>query len=347
MVKFYKLLKDKFKILLVPVCFIFLQTEFVFSQDIHFSQYFSTPLAINPANTGNFDGNWRLMNTYRTQWKVLSIPYETFAAGFDKHFYIFSEQISAGLFYIHDKSGSIGLTADKLYFSIAYSRQIKSNNISFGIQPGVVRKYFDMRSILFPDQFSWNTGGYDPNISNGETNLNDKTTYFDLNIGIRWFKKFNKIKPEAGLAFYHLNKPRESFGTIDLYKLPIRSVLHLSTEFRFDNSFFFELQTLYMNHKVATEFLPGFNIGIKTDKTERKIKSVFAGGYYRGGFNQYDAIVAVFGINYKQTRIGLSYDINISELQAHTDKRGAFEISLIYCGLNTIPSKVYVPCDIY
>jgi hypothetical protein len=38
-------------------------------QDIHFSQYYASPLSLNPANTGNYDGDWRLMNSYRQQWK--------------------------------------------------------------------------------------------------------------------------------------------------------------------------------------------------------------------------------------------------------------------------------------
>ena len=56
-----------------------------YSQDIHFSQNHLTPLLLNPANTGNYIGNWRLSNIMRTQWKQFSDPgYQTIAFGYDQ-----------------------------------------------------------------------------------------------------------------------------------------------------------------------------------------------------------------------------------------------------------------------
>ena len=52
------------------------------SQDLHFSQYFNSPLLINPANTGFApDADWRAGANYRNQWQgVLTNPYKTFGA---------------------------------------------------------------------------------------------------------------------------------------------------------------------------------------------------------------------------------------------------------------------------
>ena len=44
------------------------------AQDIHFSQYFNSPLSLNPAQTGNFDGNWRIVGNTRDQWRALNYP---------------------------------------------------------------------------------------------------------------------------------------------------------------------------------------------------------------------------------------------------------------------------------
>jgi hypothetical protein len=44
----------------------------VHAQDPHFSQFFSSPLTLNPAFTGKFDGSWRLAANHRDQWP--SIP---------------------------------------------------------------------------------------------------------------------------------------------------------------------------------------------------------------------------------------------------------------------------------
>jgi len=38
------------------------------AQDPNFSQFFASPLTLNPALTGKFDGNFRLAGNYRNQW---------------------------------------------------------------------------------------------------------------------------------------------------------------------------------------------------------------------------------------------------------------------------------------
>jgi len=38
-----------------------------YAQDPHFSQFFASPLTINPANTGNFSGSLRAALNSRTQ----------------------------------------------------------------------------------------------------------------------------------------------------------------------------------------------------------------------------------------------------------------------------------------
>ena len=46
------------------------------AQDIHFSQYYSAPLTINPALTGGFAGDYRAGVNYRTQWGSVTVPTE-------------------------------------------------------------------------------------------------------------------------------------------------------------------------------------------------------------------------------------------------------------------------------
>lgn len=56
----------------------------VLAQDIHFSQFFNTPYAQNPANIGQFDGDYRMGAVYRQQWRSVTIPYSTFGMGADR-----------------------------------------------------------------------------------------------------------------------------------------------------------------------------------------------------------------------------------------------------------------------
>ncbi len=52
------------------------------AQDLHFSQFFNSPLTTNPANTGFIpDGDYRLGINYRNQWSaIMTVPFETMSA---------------------------------------------------------------------------------------------------------------------------------------------------------------------------------------------------------------------------------------------------------------------------
>src|SRR5580765_8902229 len=49
------------------------------AQDLHFSQFFNSPLTTNPANTGFIpDADYRIGANYRNQYStVMTVPYKT------------------------------------------------------------------------------------------------------------------------------------------------------------------------------------------------------------------------------------------------------------------------------
>ena len=38
------------------------------AQDIHFSQWMFSPLNLNPGETGAYEGDYRVVGNYRSQW---------------------------------------------------------------------------------------------------------------------------------------------------------------------------------------------------------------------------------------------------------------------------------------
>ena len=54
------------------------------AQDPSFSQFFSSPLNINPALTGNINGDWRVISNFRDQWIGPASPYTTGTASYDR-----------------------------------------------------------------------------------------------------------------------------------------------------------------------------------------------------------------------------------------------------------------------
>ena len=52
------------------ILFLFvLKAASIHAQDPHFTQFYTSPLTVNPAYTGFFeDANWRVISNYRRQW---------------------------------------------------------------------------------------------------------------------------------------------------------------------------------------------------------------------------------------------------------------------------------------
>jgi hypothetical protein len=63
--------------------FCILNSAFLISQDIHFSNWQMSPLNLNPANAGMFEGDGRLIFNYRNQWKQVPVTYNTFSFAAD------------------------------------------------------------------------------------------------------------------------------------------------------------------------------------------------------------------------------------------------------------------------
>src|SRR5215212_4876410 len=67
----------------VLIIFSLFIVQVLYGQDPAFSQFFSSPLNINPALTGNINGDWRIISNFRDQWIGPASPYTTGTASYD------------------------------------------------------------------------------------------------------------------------------------------------------------------------------------------------------------------------------------------------------------------------
>ncbi len=321
--------------------------EVAYGQDIHFSQFYNSPLSVSPSFTGLFKGDWRVSNNYRTQWRSIATPYKTVSVGYDRRFKLFYQDVAGGLYIVNDNSGYAFLTVNKIYLSAAYHKRIGNNTFHIGIQPGYVFSNFSKDGLTFPNQYDQGIGGFNGNMPSGENKLEDKISYFDVNIGGAWNGRFGKLQPMGAVSVFHLNNPGQSFMS-DKNRLPLRMVLYGGGVYPLTKKWSLLPHLIYMLHKNANEFLLGTNADMKLDKNDLKLKSVYGGILYRDGFNmRIDAIIAIVGVTLKNFDVGLSYDYNISPLRVASNMRGALEFSLIYTNRASCVHKIALPCERY
>ena len=126
----------------------FRQAGLCYGQDIHFSQFYFSPLNLNPAQTGFFNGTQRLALNYRNQWKLAAggFPYVTYSASFDMHILdnamTSADIMGVGIIAFSDKAGTGHLAKQGVLASLAYNRDLTGHGVHIvgvGIQGGIVQ----------------------------------------------------------------------------------------------------------------------------------------------------------------------------------------------------------------
>ena len=314
------------------------------AQDIHFSQNNLTPLLLNPANTGDFPGNWRLSNIFRSQWKSFAEPgYQTVAVGYDQLRNDLFDGLSLGGILIHDRAGSVTMSVTKILISGAVKRIYGRNIITGGIQTGLVMKQFD--NATYGNQFDWSTGSINPGLPSLETGIDESIRYLDFNAGFHWKRKVGRFEPELGISFFHLNNPKERF-TEYAGRMRIRSMYSLGCRIITGERLYIHPVIYYQSIQRSENLLGGVEFRYNLEMNPSHVNYLTLGTLVRSGFNrQTDAAVFSLGISVSKFIIGFSFDANISEIQAYTNSKGAFEIGIIYTGFTKAFNPGSLPCS--
>ena len=313
------------------------------AQDPHFSQFFASPLTLNPALTGKFDGQFRLAANHRDQWPSIPKAYVTTSASVD--FSILKDKVPAGDVFgmgfsgLSDQSADAALKLNYGSFSMSYHKALDEdgyNTIGAGFQGTYSSAILDMTKLTFEDQLTQNgfTGTTAETLNNGKNQ-----NYFDVNAGLLYSGSSDGYNNYyAGASIYHINAPSLSF--IDkTWNLAPRLSLHGGASFPIGNNLSVSTSAIFQYQNKATETVIGGALSANVNDDINNPTSVYVGTWLRFG----DAIIPYVGIEINGLRIGASYDINTSSLKAATASRGGSEFSLIYIKRPTTGGKG-IPC---
>jgi type IX secretion system PorP/SprF family membrane protein len=338
---FFNLLHSRFKLIVLTIGIFLMEilSFHLFSQDIVFSLYQSSPLYLNPANTGNFTGDWRIAGNYRNQFIATAEPFRTACAGFDGHIYIFKQKIGIGFYAMSDESGVGGLSFNNLYASLAYQFEISKNFFSLGFQAGYVFGSVNSWGI-----WDYSTGTF--NGPNGETNFGDHVRYADMNLGLQWKRTIRKIEPEIGLTIAHLNQPKKSFFSGE-EKEDSKMTLDVRSKINISDEFFITPAVLYQENAAST-ILMGMTLGYALQGNRSSVRQLSAGVYFKKGqSDEFNSYIFTLCTTIRRLDVGISYDMNSGKLSDSAGTMGAFEVSLIYRSISTVLNSYSIPCERY
>lgn len=328
------------------VAIILFCTMQIFAQDVHLSQFYTAQQNLNPALSGFYNGEYRIAGNYRSQWREIGDPITTAVIAFDKKFHFYSDEIDAGIIVIQDQFSGFNQNTNKIFLTGSYKKLWKYNEIRAGIQTGIVLKSTDLKTQTFPNQWVYETGIFDQNLSNGENDISQSQNFIDVNFGVAWSKTFTKFKPTLGLSLFHINRPKDTYFNTPTERLRMRQVVHGEAVIDLNGPVSIEPKLLYMWTTKAQDALIGSNV--KYHFKDSKVKNVYAGVLYRDGFGRNsDAVIPIVGLTYNRFDVGFSYDVNISTLSDYSARKSTLEFSLIYTAPLFSPKNLSIPCDRY
>ncbi|MDP4129932.1 MAG: PorP/SprF family type IX secretion system membrane protein [Bacteroidota bacterium] len=309
----------------------------VHAQDPSFSQFFASPLTLNPALTGKFDGSVRVAGNYRDQWPSVNKAYITSTASIDlavlQNKLPTNDRLGIGFMAMTDKTADGILTSNYFSFSTAYHKAVDEDGlqqIGVGFQGSYANKLLDGPRLRFLDGLQVD-GTWLPSPTERENLTQVTTHYFDMNAGILYNGSFNGSNAVyLGASLYHLNQPKESFLGVDKVILPTRLTIHAGGYFPSSSKYTsWYVSALYNQQATASDWVMGGALEISAGSDENYPVNFYLGAWVRMN-NVTDAVIPYIGLDYGSFNLGMTYDVNVSAFKVATQGRGGLEISLIY-----------------
>ena len=331
------------------------------AQDIHFSQFYNSPLNLSPALTGVHAGDIRFIGNYRHQWQSVPVPYLTVSGMYDTKIQEDSRKkgfFSGGVLFNYDRAGYSKLSMTNFILSGSYTFRAKDGIfLTGGAQASVNQRAFRIDDLRFGSQ-------WDGEVFNGNRPPEDfaNTTNFFADFGIggnvhfqsananRWTKR---SKLDLGIALFHINRPKIGFYDNEALRLPTRisiyalGVLMIAPPFDLVLHGSVQLQNPYM------ENVAGLGARLHLDRRRSKEAALQIGASWRFGNNPiYDeekfasAIIPNVELHFRQWMVGVSYDVDLSNFNVATNRRGGPEVALRYTVFKVKPLPAFKICPI-
>jgi len=327
--------KTLVSLVLLTVAFL-LPATLTRAQDIHFSQFYEAPLLRNPALAGVFTGDYRISTIFRDQWNSFNNAYRTGSLSGEYKWAIghANDYLTTGLEVLYDKAGTAALTTTEIMPALNYHKSLSATKpmyLAVGFMGGVVQKMLDMSKVTTNSQY--NGTAYDPALPTGETIVTPNVHYLDGALGISFNTAFGRDYKNTlylGAAYFHLNRPRNSFYQNPTIELDPKVVISAGVHTIINDYLGFTIEADHSQQGSAHETIGGVMLTYKLGDDPDNANYTFSlGSYLRWG----DAIIPVVRMQSGAFTAGLSYDVNISTLGTVSQGRGGFELSLSYIGL--------------
>lgn len=303
---------------------------FLFAQDPFFSQYFMSPMTVNPAMIGKGTKATRVMANHRSQWwgsGYSSSNFVTntvsaelpFAKGFTDQ-----SQLALGVMALSDVSNNGILKNNYFSTGLAYNQNLNkegTKKFGAGLMATFGSRALDASKMLWQSQFG--SFGFNPSLPSGESLQLPKRSFFDVAAGVHYSSEGKKWNVNLGASVFHVAQADVSAYNAGNSLMRMRFNLNMDLAYKFnggDELHLISLLTQY-NTKSVLNFGGIYKYKINGD---HMISRVNAGLMSRMG----DAYVGYFALEAPKWSLGVSYDFIRNDVQTSPNSVQSMEVSL-------------------
>ncbi len=327
---------------LLMICCMFLAGHLT-AQDLHWTLFNYSPLNLNPAFTGAYEGSFRIGGIVRDQSpSTTNMTSAGSSVNSNTYFPTYNIYLDApiirglrkqdwigigGSFY-SDKSGDLGMGLGYILGSVAYhiglDRKGKSV-FTIGLQGG--SGSFDVRDANMAILEENITANFMTPIPGGLTS--DQASFFDLNAGVLLRSQVNKTTGlNVGLNFRHILPAK--YSTLNkgssAITLPQVIALHGQVDTKFNKKLLFTPAFMFQTAGNASEVQLQAMMGYLFNDKKNVVLNYGLG--YRVG----DAGQLLLGFDYGSFRVATSFDLTLSSAKEINNSIGGFELGISYIG---------------
>jgi len=313
-----------------------LKINHLYAQDVYFSQFYSSPIFLNPSLSGT-SKNGRLALNYRNQYPALPAAYKTYALSYDQYF----PAIYGGLGFqiMQDEQADGQMKQFNAASSYSYhTKMSRFFSVAAGLEAAYRTNEIDFDKMIFPDQVN-PLNGIQP-ITN-ELGIHSTRRFWDFATGITGFFKNTSF----GATYHHMvyYEIGDFGGTQDIY--PGKLTLHFGMTIAKKRNGL---------KKSDMKWVP-----LLMYQQQNDYRMIYYGMYFLRnplmlGFwikqntkGQIESFISMVGISVRNLKIRYSYDFPVGNLRNGTS--GAIELSLLYefDNRNGRSRKGDVPCPTF
>ena len=296
------------------------------AQDLHFSQHYMTPLQVNPALVGQFNGCFRMNANYRNQWGSImgGSSFQTIAFSADMP--LLKEQLKNGFFgvgldFYSDKAGDVSYGTQSIGFTFGYCKILnkkKPLTLSAAFHIANWNKKIDISSVTLDNMTDLH------NITTGGISFMD----FGLGTFVH-HQPLNWLSYNVGLSAYHINSINQTFVKLD-DNLGKKIQLHGNAYIQASDAYTIIPTMLFISQQKARELQISMMNKVLIDDNGSSETAIYFGLGTRVAHPSIDAMMLYFRVDVAHFSLGLSYDFNVSGLHYTTNSFGGPELALQY-----------------